>query len=549
MRKFFWIFLVIAISFFSFNSLLRAGYIPMHDDMQPVRLLQLDKCLKDGQIPCRWVPDLGYGYGYPLFIFYSPLAYYVMEIIHLTGFSILTSIKIGFIFSFIFSGLTMFLFGKALWGKWGGLVSSAFYVYAPYRAADVYSRGAVGEFWALGFMPLILWAILNLIKNPPTKKNGLFLSLSITGLLLTHNLTFIAFAPVIVVWTLFLLHFYKKWNYIPKLVISVIPAFCLSAFYTLPLVFEKQYVHIDTMTSGYFNYLAHFVSLSQLFFRGHWGFGSSELGPFDDLSFSIGVIHWLILFISIILLIFNRKKIKNKLNFLVLFFFTGLFFGSIFLTHSKSTFIWQTLTFMKYFQFPWRFLILTILSTSVLAGFPIFLLKSNRKLSIVYASLLIFSVIFFNARLFRPSRYIDINDQQKFSGQNWEYQITASIYDYLPIFAKTPPAKPAPQSPQILDGDSQIVQFQKGTDWQKGKILTTSPSSTIQLPLFYYPGFKLWLNGQEIPFDYQNELGLITFQTSSGQNDFIVKMTKTPVRLTGDLLSLLGLLLLFILYV
>jgi len=91
------VFLVIILTFFSFKSLVRPGYFPMHDDMQPIRVLEMDKCFKDGQIPCRWVPDLGYGYGYPLYIYYSPLAYYLMEIFHLIGFSILNSIKIEFI--------------------------------------------------------------------------------------------------------------------------------------------------------------------------------------------------------------------------------------------------------------------------------------------------------------------------------------------------------------------------------------------------------------------------------------------------------------------
>ncbi|MGI5826538.1 MAG: hypothetical protein ACOX50_03945, partial [Patescibacteria group bacterium] len=141
--------LVVALSFFSFKSLLRPGYFPMHDDMQAMRVLQMDKCLKDGQIPCRWVPDMGYGYGYPQFLYYSPLPYYVMEGFHLAGLSVLDSVKAGFALSFVLSGLAMLVLGRSLWGELGGLVCAIFYVYAPYRASDAYSRGAVGEFWAL----------------------------------------------------------------------------------------------------------------------------------------------------------------------------------------------------------------------------------------------------------------------------------------------------------------------------------------------------------------------------------------------------------------
>ena len=53
----------------TFYSLLKQDYYVMHDDTQMIRQLEFEKCLKDGQIPCRWTPDLGFGYGYPLFNF------------------------------------------------------------------------------------------------------------------------------------------------------------------------------------------------------------------------------------------------------------------------------------------------------------------------------------------------------------------------------------------------------------------------------------------------------------------------------------------------
>jgi len=517
----------------------------MHDDMQPIRLQQLDKCIKDGQIPCRWTADLGYGYGYPMFIFYSPFVYYFMEIFHLLGFSLLTSIKIGFMFSFIFSAITMFIFVKSLWGNLAGLVSSAFYVYAPFRASDVYSRGAVGEFWALGFFPLILWAILNLIKNPDHKRNSLYLSISVFGLLITHNLSSIAFFPVALIWTILILFLYKKWNIFHNLFVSVLIAGLLSAFYTIPLAFEKSFVHIDSMISGYFNYLAHFTSIGQLFFRGHWGFGSSELGPNDDLSFSIGVLHYLSLFSTLILSIKYRIFNKNNLTKLTIIFFSFVFIFSTFLTHSRSAFIWKTFSFLKYFQFPWRFLTITMLSTSVLAAFPIFLLKHQKKQALIYTSILIFSVIYFNSRLFRPSTNIQINDQQKLSGQNLEYQITASIYDYLPIYANQPPSAKAPEIPQLINGSAQIVEFKKGSNWQKGRLIANQ-DSTIQLPSFYYPGFKLWINDQIVDFTYDNNLGLITFQIPEGDHHFYLKLTNTPDRILGDILTIIGILILFL---
>lgn len=72
----------------------KGTYWLMHDDMQMVRQLELEKCLTDGQIPCRWTPDLGFGYGYPLFNFYPPLPYIVGQTFRFIGFSFMQTVKL-----------------------------------------------------------------------------------------------------------------------------------------------------------------------------------------------------------------------------------------------------------------------------------------------------------------------------------------------------------------------------------------------------------------------------------------------------------------------
>lgn len=533
-EKFLWLILLLSLSFFSFKSLMRPGYFPMHDDMQPVRLLQLDKCLKDFQIPCRWVPDLGYGYGYPLFVYYSPLAYYLMEVFHLLGFSFLASIKIEFILTFILSGLGMFLFAQSLWGNFGGLISALFYVYAPYRAADVYTRGAVGEFTAFIFLPLILWAILEFIRQNK-KKYLLFLSLSSAGLLLSHNITSLIFAPVAVFWAIFLLWHYRKSRLFSQFTFAAFLSFALAGFFILPVLLEKKFAHVETMTYGYFNYLAHFVSLKQLFLSTHWGFGSSELGPHDDLSFAIGFLHWFFALLALLAGFHQRKKEKLKSNLLFLLGIIGL--TAAFMTHQRSVFIWNRITFLKYLQFPWRFLTLITFAFSAMTGGLVFFL---RKYRLPVGILMILLLILLNAFYFNPSKWLEISDEDKFSGQLWEDQITASIFDYLPIFAKSPPAQKAPDQPWTIEGQIEVVNFEKGTDWQKGKIKVVTDIAKIQLPLFYFPRFELQIDQQITPFNYENDLGLITFAASRGEHDFYVKLRKTPVRIAGDLLTLIS---------
>jgi len=158
-------FLVLLSAFLASRWLFKSGYFPMHDDLQMMRQLQMEKCLKDRQIPCRWVPDMGYGYGYPLFNFYPPLPYYIGQVFRWLGFAFTTTAKLTFALQFFLSGITMFLLAADLWGVWGGLLSAVFYVWAPYHSVDVFVRGAMNEAWAFVWFPLIFWSAKKLIES------------------------------------------------------------------------------------------------------------------------------------------------------------------------------------------------------------------------------------------------------------------------------------------------------------------------------------------------------------------------------------------------
>ncbi len=535
-KPLFWLILTVLMSFFSFNSLIRPGYFPMHDDMQAMRVLQLDKCVKDGQIPCRWVPDMGYGYGYPQFNYYPPLPYYVMEGFHLGGLSILAAVKIGFALSAFFSAIAMFIFGRSLFGNIGGFVSSVFYVYAPYRATNMYNRGAVGEFWALVFLPLIFWAILEVVRRKKSKY-VVFLALSFAGLLLTHIITSMIFSVFALLWGVFLLWHFGEYKKLKRLAIGTVLGVVLAGFFILPVIFEKKFAHTETLTQGFFNYLAHFVSLKQLFTSTHWGFGSTELGPYDNFSFSIGLLHWVFGLVALVAAAWNFKK--NKLVFQVSLLLVFITLTSLFMTHQKSVFIWNNISFLKWLQFPWRYLTIAMFSLSALVGLTFATLK-KQSTKLVLALIMTIGVIMLNAFYFYPSKWYYINDQEKFSGESWEKQLTISIFDYLPIFADAPPDKKAPDLPQIIEGNAEVIEFQKGSDWQSGVVEVTSEVAIIRMPLYYFPGFVVEVDGQEVAVEYDNRLGLITFEVPQNKHTFNVQLTNTPVRSLGNMLTVVG---------
>ena len=535
-NKFFWILLVIVFTIPVCWNLLRPGFFSMQDDLQAFRIQQLDKCLDDGQIPCRWVPDAGYGYGYPQFNYYPPSVYYVGAILHRVGFQYIDTVKILFVLAYIASALAMFVLIDSLLGSWPAFVSSILYTYVPYKAVEVYVRGAMSEFWALTFFPLILWAIYKFIKTEK-KKYFIWFSVSLALLLTTHNLMSLIFAPVAIIWAIYWLVTEKKIKISSKIILSGLLGIGLAAFFTLPVILEKKFAHVDSVLSGYFDYRAHFVSLYKLFISREWGYGSSGF-PDELLNLSTGLVQWVVGLVAVVLGIKNYKK-EKKLSLLLLIF-AGLELFVLFMIHMKSSFIWASLPVLWWLQFPWRFLSVSILLLALLGGLAIYF---SKKFKIIFGIILISFSILLNIGFFVPKDWLNITDSDKFSGINWQKQMTISIFDYLPIYAELPPINEAPEVPEVLDGRVEILDYQKGSDFQYGKI-NVLEDATIRLPLFDFPGMQVKANN-EIITHYNDDCrgedfcyGLITFKLSKGEYQIETKLTDTPIRKIGNYLTL-----------
>lgn len=523
----------------SFILLVRPGFFPMQDDLQAFRIQQMDKCFADFQIPCRWVPDAGYQYGYPQFIYYPPSVYYLGEAIHLIGFQIIDSVKILFILGFILAAITMFILLRTLFGDFPAFVGSVLYTYAPYRAVDAYVRGAMSEFWSFVFFPLIFWSLYKLIK---TNENKFLIwsSISIGLLLLTHNLMSMIFLPIAAVWGIYWVVVEKNFKILPKVIIGGLLGLGLAAFFTLPVLLEKQYAHTESLLGGYFDYRQHFVDINQLFLSNHWGYGSSWLGPNDDIDLSTGTIHASAGLMALLLGIYFFRREKKIA--IITFILAAVDLAVLFMTHQKSTPIWDVLSPLWYLQFPWRLLADSVFILSVMSGMTIYFLK-EKNIKIVLGIFLIFMVLALHLSFFRPSKWFEMTDQKKFSGKSWEKQLTVSIFDYLPIYATLPPIAKSPDFPEVLEGSAKFVSYKKGSDFQIGKVIVEKPA-LLRLPLFDFPGMEVKVDGKIVPHnhnDCRNEefcLGLINFNVPVGEHTIEVRLKNSPVRILGNILTI-----------
>lgn len=536
LNKYWPLILVFALSFFVTWPLFKYGYFSHQDNLQVIRIFEMRKCFSDLQIPCRWVPDMGWGNGFPLFNFYGVSLYYLGALFsYIVGY--IVSSKIIFFLSLVLGSFGIYLLAKSLWGKYAGMASAILYMFAPYKALDIYVRGALAESFALAIIPFVFYFGYKLIVSPKNNKKqnnkyGILFSLSLFVFMITHNIMVLIFIPILGLWMLYWLYV-EKWKNFKNVVLYVLFGIGMSCFFILPAFLEKGLVQTESLLRFELDFRANYLRIYQLFFDRVWGYGTSVPGPEGGMNFQIGWPHWLLGLTSLVF-IFN-KKVTKKMKVLILGI-VGAFLFSIFMTHNKSTFIWVNISLLNYFQFPWRFLSLSIFAASLLGGFIVSNFRSRWQL---YLSVVVVLLsVLLNWQYFKPKEFYSIKDSELLSDASWDEQRKGALLDYLPKTALEP-REEAPVEPLIVSGNAKTESFVNNSNKWKLDIEVTE-SSVIEVPVFYFPNWRVYVDGNKYPFTYDNILGRISFTLEPGRYSIDGKFENTPVRTLGNTLSLIS---------
>ncbi len=525
-------------------------YYNMHDDMQMIRQLEFENCIQDGQIPCRWNSNMGHGYGYPLFNFYPPLPYIVGQVFRTFQLSFVETAKLVAVSHFVLTSIFMFILASSIFGNIGGFISALFFSYAPYHALNIYVRGAYNEAWAAAFFPLVFYFSRNIILHQKNRHLSVIgLALAYAGIFLSHNPMAMTFAPALLVWIIFWLFQKHKQNlkaYIKpllRLLSAGAISLGLSAFFTLPVIFESSLVQIETMFQNYYSFQTHFTTIRQLFFSNYWGDGASIWGPGDGMSFMIGFLQWMVPSLTLIFFGFNYLKHKkiNKYFYLTIMLVILSFFYS-FLTHERSAFIWTQLSILQKIQFPWRLLNQAVFLFSLAAGsayYALSKLTTNKLVRSTVITLLLLSLYLTNISFFKPFVYAPLTDQDKFSGFAWTTQITSNIYDYLPKTASKAPDGPAGEYiDQVSSPDYELYGQKKGTDWMFFNIKLANQSS-VTIARFAFPELKVFVNNAQVDYKIEPVLGRVVLDLEPGNHVVYLKLYNTPIRTISNYISLI----------
>lgn len=509
------IFWLIIFSLFPLWALLVPGFPSTHDGIDHVaRIANFYQSLKEGNVIPRWAENLNWGYGHPILMFLYPLPSYIASLFHALGFSLVNSTKIVFGLAMIASGVSMYLWLQEAYGKQTGVIGALLYVFAPYRFVDLYVRGDLGEHVAFVFPPLILYFL--------HKRSFLGTAVSLAALILAHNAIALMFMPIIGLYMfyIFLFESKQKWLFAAGSITAVFAGFGLCAFFWIPAFFEGKYTLRDIVTSG--ETIVRFVPWSW-FLYSPWNYGQG-----DTLTKSLGFAQW----VGVIAACIAAWKIKSKNIRITIFSALGILFVSFFIMTRGSRPIWQDVTLLQKFQFPWRFLAVSVFEAAVLGGIAF---SHGKKIFVVLYSLLIILV---TIPMWHPKAYV-VHDESFYSGI---YKSTTDTGESSPIWSVRFMEHTAAAPLEVIDGSANITNGFRSSTIHAYSVRVMKPTLFLENTV-YFPNWTIYVNGVAVPIQYQNPnyRGLMTFQMMPGTHEVRVVFENTKLRTGAENISLVTL--------
>lgn len=520
------------------------------------RLVQLDRAVRHGILYPRWLPDLGYGFGFPLFNYYAPLSYYLLLPLCWLGLPAQTAILIGFAGALWALAAAIYLWGRDLFGETAGIVAAFAVVYAPYTLNDVYQRGTLPSLWALVWLTLTAWALFRLTAQP-NRQFFLLATLGTAALLLTHNITALIGLPLLTAYLLLtgiLYDFRRLLRPLSAIALGV----GLAVGFWVPAFFEKEYVHIHRvyLPPG-FDYHYNFISWKQLLIGPH-PVDPAQVNPPSPLGLGgIQVALAATCWWPVGAMLPRKARIHRWAFSLAVIVLAAM-------TLPVSLPVWEHIPILRFIQFPWRFLApATLLVALMMGAGTAYLFGRHRWGPPVMVAGIMLSALTWLFPTFWPAQTSPTpTDQIRFEAERGTLGAT-SAGDYLPQWVQELPdpetllplyEAAAPDSviprldPASLPTGARILEAEYGLI--RARLTVESPAPfRIRFLWYFFPGWQGWLDGRPLRLGPDGPHGLIAADIPAGRHEVTVFFGDTPLRRWAKGLSAAsGLLFLFSLF-
>lgn len=361
------------------------------------------------------------GAGYPVSIFYGDALLYFPALLRVLGWSVQSAYQIYIVAMNLLSAIIMYKVLKSIFkDEWIGCIGTFIYIMTPYRLECIYLRAAVGEYTALCFYPLIVYALYKIYmsKDEEDRYSWIYLSIGFSGLVLSHIIsTFSAFVLTAIFCVVNLRNTLKKDIFI-KLIKAVTLTFAICAGFLIPFI---DYMLSGVMSNkvkiqGFFEERA--ITLSQLLTIFPHATGITqpiheEIYSDLEMSYAIGGTGVIVLGLYLLGIFYFQRKGDSiqKLGDVIF----SLSILSLWMT--TYYFPWNEIEGLgglaRYFvyniQFPWRFLGIASVLISIVGAIVLYRMKNTHNNSLYYSVVIALTVLAYISGNYFMTNYMNNN--------------------------------------------------------------------------------------------------------------------------------------------
>jgi hypothetical protein len=557
--------LVSVLSSFALIPLTTHHFFASSDGLYHIhRSIEVHRCLTSGVLICRWMPDQYLGYGTPLLNLYSPAVYYVISAFYELGLGWVNATKTSMALFMIFSGIAAYGYALDFLSRRAALLVSVVYVYVPYHLVNAYYRGDLPEFFAMGWFPAILWAFGRIVRPGTLRQRIPYVvaaAFCYAMLVLTHNLSAFIYTGVLIIYCAFLLLrgiVERQWGWLgafrPAMLLlgATLLAYALTAYLSFPALLEKHLIQLEGLL--YVSHQDHFPTLKEIMPNRVIHIYGIIFPESPEYAYKMGLVQVLLGGLgAVVALLFCRRfsfRARGEAVISVVVFCVAFWF-----TRPPSLWAWDSIPLLPFAQFPWRFLLLMALPTSVLAGFLVDV-WSERWQRIVLPILIVFTLLT-NTLGLRPIMAntvegdIDDADATRFELM-YHLLGTTVAGEYVPRWVKDK-AFISPEALAIVLGqeapDYHVPTTDRGIEVHRTLKATNEQTFTVSaqnagrivLNTVYFPGWRAEVNGQQVDIGITSPEGLIAVQVPAGSSTVRIVFENTEIRTQGELVSLAAL--------
>lgn len=470
--------------------------------------------IRHGFLYPRWLPDLVGGHGYPTFVFYQPLVFWVSSAVSLLPIGPSRWMYITDAVFFLIGAAGAYRLARVSLGRTASLSTAALFILSPYAFVNLHIRGDHSELASMMLLPWPLWSLVELRRRFPDRRAviadgastfgvALVGAVALAAVICAHPATALIGVPLLALMALaqcFTLRGSERKSWLLLMACVCALALAVASPYWFCVWQCAPFVHLDRVVGDYYQPQFHTLELSRLL-SNEWSYGGSaehKVGK-AAMSLPIGLVHF---GVAIAGMIAGWRSAWVRLAgaaYLLLLL--------AILPISNAFWEWEGNP-LRILQFPWR--LLTILAPlQVMLLIP---LLSRWKATWIGPALALVAAAW-GWRMFAvlpvPHRLTDGETATLAWAEADEHMRanvaalsgTATTYsgvnEFVPIWVRAELAMRG-DGPLVVSRDS--VRFLPGhTKYTTAAEVTASTDDAVIIEQLYFPGWRVEVNGDVVP--------------------------------------------------